>query len=123
MRTEDIIAVGVASVYPSGAVFLSRPQVHTVPCTMLVGDFPFDTQRCGFQLGSWSYHGLAVDVVPRLLVDGDTTGTSVVSAMAVEPGVFKPHTEFALTKIVTNHFWFFCKSQRAVFVLLVRPDT
>ena len=103
MRTEDIIAVGVASVYPSGAVFLSRPQVHTVPCTMLVHNFPFDTQRCGFQLGSWSYHGLYSDIVPRLL---GANGT-FISAMAVEPGVFKPHTEFALTTIATNHYEFF----------------
>jgi hypothetical protein len=70
---------------------------------MLIADFPFDTQRCGFQLGSWSYHGLYSDVVPRLL---GANGT-FISAMAVEPGVFKPHTEFALTTIATNQYEFF----------------
>ena len=103
MKTEDIIPFGMASVYPSGAVFFSTPRVHTIPCTMLIADFPFDTQRCGFLLGSWSYHGLITDVVPRLL---GANGT-FISAMAVEPGVFKPHTEFALTTIATNHYEFF----------------
>ena len=95
--TTNIITPGEVSVYPSGSVFISKPQVHRFPCTMSVEDFPFDTQRCPFTVGSWSYNGFIVDILPRLTSAGP-------SAITVEEGVYQPHTEFKLPRASTDHY-------------------
>ena len=97
--TTHIIVPGEISVYPSGSVFISKPIVHRFPCTMEVRKFPFDTQHCPFTVGSWSYHGFIVDILPRLTSDGP-------SAIVVEDGVYQPHTEFKLPKVETDHYAF-----------------
>ena len=96
--TTPIIASQEYSVYPSGSVFVSKPMVHNFPCPMDVKDFPFDVQTCMFTVGSWSYHGFIVDILPRLVDNAPS---------AVSLATYNEHTEFTLRKVVTDHYSFF----------------
>lgn len=100
--TVEIKTTAHLSVYPRGYVFYSRPLVHKIPCEMSVRQFPFDTQRCSFTLGSWSYHGGVVDVLPRLVRDTTMSNTTVPNAMTLE--TYQVHTEFALMQVTTDHY-------------------
>ncbi|XP_052792180.1 neuronal acetylcholine receptor subunit alpha-7-like [Mya arenaria] len=45
------------NVYPNGDVYYNFPSVIRSLCKVDVTYFPFDTQVCKLQFGSWSYHG------------------------------------------------------------------
>ena len=100
-ETYDIIDAMDYSVYPGGYMFFSKPVIHTIPCSMEMSLFPFDTQACSFSIGSWSNHGYLMDVKPRL-VDG------AVSASNVD--TYVENTEFWLVAIVSTHdeFYYSC---------------
>ena len=48
---------------PDGHLFLSVPMVSKVMCRMDVEDFPFDTQRCKFTMGSCAFDGYEVRII------------------------------------------------------------
>ena len=50
------------SISSSGAIGYNFPTVLRSACSVNVRYFPFDTQRCKFQLGSWSHHGAELDI-------------------------------------------------------------
>uniref|UniRef100_A0A914V2R5 Uncharacterized protein n=1 Tax=Plectus sambesii TaxID=2011161 RepID=A0A914V2R5_9BILA len=52
-----------------GSVIVSIDQVVTLHCTYEISNFPFDTQNCSFQAGSWMYTSDAVDIYPKLPAD------------------------------------------------------
>ncbi|XP_052792178.1 neuronal acetylcholine receptor subunit alpha-10-like [Mya arenaria] len=45
------------NIYPNGDVYYNFPSVIRSLCKVDVTYFPFDTQICKLQFGSWSYHG------------------------------------------------------------------
>ena len=57
----------------SGSLTYNFPTVLKSVCRVNVRYFPFDTQNCQLQFGSWSHHGLELDFLNR-----NPTGTSVV---------------------------------------------
>ncbi|XP_052793000.1 neuronal acetylcholine receptor subunit alpha-10-like [Mya arenaria] len=54
-----------AYVSSSGDVTYNFPTVTKSICRVNVKYFPFDTQECSLQFGSWSHHGLDLDFVNR----------------------------------------------------------
>mmetsp|Transcript_20506 Transcript_20506/g.60537 ORF Transcript_20506/g.60537 Transcript_20506/m.60537 type:complete len:723 (+) Transcript_20506:21-2189(+) len=91
-----------ATVYSSGDVFFSQPASLKVHCLMDLSLFPFDTQVCEFTLGSWSMHGLQLDLLPRVDGDGREVPATVDS--------YKQHTEFNLVRVRTifDHVYYSC---------------
>ena len=89
------------SVYSDGSIFISKPLTAKVACAMDLTQFPFDTQRCKFTMGSWSFHGFQVDLQPRS-IDGVDTPFGL--------GTYKPHNEFELLQVNTVHsvFYYAC---------------
>ena len=61
-----------ASVSSSGLVSYNYPTVLTSACRVNVRYFPFDTQKCNLQFGSWSHHGFELDLEPK-----NPSGTSM----------------------------------------------
>lgn len=49
-------------VYNSGEVLWVPPAQLSVFCELDLTYWPYDTQNCSFVLGSWTYHGLALDL-------------------------------------------------------------
>jgi len=49
----------------SGDVTYNFPTVIKSSCPVSVKYFPFDTQECRLQFGSWSHHGFDLDIVNR----------------------------------------------------------
>jgi hypothetical protein len=52
-----------ATIYSDGSVHYNFPSYLQSTCVVDVTNFPFDIQRCSLQFGSWSHHGLELDVV------------------------------------------------------------
>lgn len=52
-------------IYHTGTVFWPPPTQLRSTCKIDVTFFPFDTQRCYLKFGSWTYHGLEVDLRNR----------------------------------------------------------
>ncbi|XP_035669364.1 neuronal acetylcholine receptor subunit alpha-3-like [Branchiostoma floridae] len=48
-----------------GSVTYLYPFTFKAACKINVEDFPYDTQTCPLKFGSWSYDGLAIDVVNK----------------------------------------------------------
>jgi hypothetical protein len=46
----------------SGSIIWSRPGIIKSTCVFDVRNFPYDTQYCYFKFGSWSYHGLQLNL-------------------------------------------------------------
>ena len=46
----------------TGVVSYNFPTVLKSACIVNVRYFPFDTQRCELQFGSWSHHGNDLDI-------------------------------------------------------------
>ena len=59
-RTDYRVYVG-----SSGDVTYNFPTVAKSTCQVKVKYFPFDIQECRLQFGSWSHHGLELDIVNR----------------------------------------------------------
>ena len=95
MDSWDVVEQIDFSVYPGGFVFVSKPQVTKLPCQMDLRKFPFDTQRCGFTLGSWSFHGFIIDIKPRLYNN---------TPSAVDLSTYAQNNEFALMRVETDHY-------------------
>ncbi|KAK7501654.1 hypothetical protein BaRGS_00007085, partial [Batillaria attramentaria] len=53
------------NIYSDGTVSYNFPTVIAVLCKIDVTYFPFDTQRCPLQFGSWAHHGLELNVTNR----------------------------------------------------------
>ena len=49
----------------TGIMSYNFPTVLKSVCRVNVRYFPFDTQRCQLQFGSWSHHGFELDLVNR----------------------------------------------------------
>ena len=47
----------------TGTLSYNFPSVLKSVCRVNVRYFPFDTQRCQLQFGSWSHHGFELDLV------------------------------------------------------------
>lgn len=54
-----------AYVSNTGSVTYNFPTVAKSICRVNVKYFPFDTQNCSLQFGSWSHHGFELDMVNR----------------------------------------------------------
>ncbi|XP_066270261.1 neuronal acetylcholine receptor subunit alpha-10-like [Branchiostoma lanceolatum] len=54
-----------ATISSEGEVTYLYPFTFTASCKINVADFPYDTQTCPLKFGSWSYDGLAIDVVNK----------------------------------------------------------
>ncbi|XP_053405082.1 neuronal acetylcholine receptor subunit alpha-9-like [Mercenaria mercenaria] len=54
-----------AYISSSGSVTYNFPTVAKSICRVNVRYFPFDTQECPLQFGSWSHHGNELDIVKR----------------------------------------------------------
>ena len=87
------------SVYPDGSCFISRPVLNKFFCAMEVQKFPFDKQACEITVGSWSYHGLTVDLKPRLSGLGDERNIYD----PVDVSFYVSNSEFKLLKVQTSH--------------------
>ena len=49
----------------TGSLTYNFPTVTKSICRVKVKYFPFDTQECPLQFGSWSHHGADLDIVNR----------------------------------------------------------
>ncbi|KAK3092235.1 hypothetical protein FSP39_000116 [Pinctada imbricata] len=55
-----------ANIYSDGTVNYNFPSILETICPVNVKKFPFDTQSCKLQFGSWSYHGMQIDIFHKL---------------------------------------------------------
>jgi hypothetical protein len=55
----------LVTVSSNGDASVSIPSVIKVGCSMNLTSYPFDTQYCGMTLGSWSWTGDDVNVLPQ----------------------------------------------------------
>ncbi|KAL4227838.1 hypothetical protein ACF0H5_013275 [Mactra antiquata] len=66
---EEVMFPGVESyrayVSSTGSVTYNFPSVTKSICKVNVKYFPFDTQECSLQFGSWAHHGFDLDVVNK----------------------------------------------------------
>lgn len=66
---EEVMFPGIenfrAYISSSGLVSYNFPTVAKTICRVNVKYFPFDTQECSLQFGSWSHHGFELDIVNR----------------------------------------------------------
>ncbi|XP_045216812.2 neuronal acetylcholine receptor subunit alpha-10-like isoform X2 [Mercenaria mercenaria] len=66
---DEVMFPGVESfrayVSSSGSLTYNFPTVAKSICRVNVKYFPFDTQECPLQFGSWSHHGFDLDIVNR----------------------------------------------------------
>ena len=53
----------MGKVLNDGSVSYAFPSYLKSSCVVDVTFFPFDSQRCRLQFGSWSYDGLELDLV------------------------------------------------------------
>ncbi|XP_035670066.1 neuronal acetylcholine receptor subunit alpha-10-like [Branchiostoma floridae] len=53
------------TVTSNGTVFYFYPFTFKASCKINVIDFPYDTQRCPFKFGSWTFDALAIDVISK----------------------------------------------------------
>lgn len=110
---EENLGNVALTVYPSGSVFYSAPRVTTVGCKMTLSKYPYDIQTCQFTVGSMSFDGSLVDVIPRTVgsppdyfeeaaVYQDKTGIDLTQ--------YRHNKEFSLTKvrIVSQNFYYNC---------------
>ena len=69
------------SLYSDGwGVFWGRPAVVKVSCAMSALSFPFDTQHCSLDMGSWSYSGFYQNfTMYQYTVADPSTGSGTVS--------------------------------------------
>ncbi|OWF41383.1 Neuronal acetylcholine receptor subunit alpha-10 [Mizuhopecten yessoensis] len=51
------------NIYSDGSVYYNFPTIIQSRCLVNVERFPYDTQTCSMAFGSWSYHGLEMDLV------------------------------------------------------------
>ncbi|KAJ8304971.1 hypothetical protein KUTeg_018554 [Tegillarca granosa] len=51
--------------YSDGTVYYNFPSVVHNRCVIDVSYFPYDVQICKFVFGSWNFHGLELDFVPK----------------------------------------------------------
>ncbi|XP_060068843.1 neuronal acetylcholine receptor subunit alpha-9-like [Ylistrum balloti] len=51
------------NIYSDGSVYYNFPTITQSRCLVDVESFPYDTQTCGMTFGSWSHHGLEMDLV------------------------------------------------------------
>uniref|UniRef100_A0A1I8GQX9 Neur_chan_LBD domain-containing protein n=1 Tax=Macrostomum lignano TaxID=282301 RepID=A0A1I8GQX9_9PLAT len=49
-------------VYHDGRVVWKPPVIYESSCDINVEFFPFDTQECRLKMGTWTYHGLLIDL-------------------------------------------------------------
>lgn len=76
-QIQDAVSPSLVTVSPNGNCYTSIPRRTKIGCPMMISSFPYDRQRCNFTIGSWSYDGTRLDVVPKkqdtsaLLMDGD----------------------------------------------------
>lgn len=54
-----------ADVQSDGTVSYNFPTMIECSCKINVRYFPFDTQSCVMEFGSWIYHGLELDIFPK----------------------------------------------------------
>jgi hypothetical protein len=80
------IGTQAISVYPSGDCYWSSQRKFTVGCVFDLTVFPFDKQRCNFTVGSNSYDGSVLDVVPRTVSPSQYTAVGD-SALAPKSAV------------------------------------
>jgi hypothetical protein len=64
-RENAVWSEKAAYVYSSGFIFYSRPAVVKMSCTQDLTKFPFDTQKCGFHIGTWNDHGHEIRFQPN----------------------------------------------------------
>ncbi|KAJ8304175.1 hypothetical protein KUTeg_017758 [Tegillarca granosa] len=85
-----------ATIYSDGTVQYYYPTVLKSVCRVDVTYFPFDTQVCSLQFGSWSHHGLELDVVNT----GDSADIST----------FITHNEWDVVEVpaVRNEIYYQC---------------
>lgn len=89
------VTTSMAQVSYDGTVFLSRPLSVTAFCDMDLTRFPFDRQRCPITLGSWSYNGLGLELLPRS--GGDDERWAALNSL-------KPVEEYDLVEVVVERF-------------------
>jgi len=85
----------LALVYPTGKVLWIPPVTATVSCDMDFGAYPFDTQKCFFKFGSWTYHGYLLNVTLSMdTIDisnfGNHSGWQVVAEQATREDKIYP---------------------------------
>mmetsp|Transcript_51728 Transcript_51728/g.125364 ORF Transcript_51728/g.125364 Transcript_51728/m.125364 type:complete len:619 (-) Transcript_51728:64-1920(-) len=101
---EEVPSGEVAiSVYSSGDVYYSAPRVSTIRCKMDLNAFPYDVQKCDFTIGSMTYDGSLVDVLPRA-VDGEewfieNEGQPPQMKAGIDLLQYKTNTEFSLRRV------------------------
>ena len=66
------------SISSTGSVSYNFPTVLSSACSVNVRYFPFDTQRCNLQFGSWSHHGSELDIESK-----HPSGTSMYTFLNV----------------------------------------
>ena len=69
------------------------PAIIKTVCLVNVRYFPFDTQICEIKLGSWSHHGLDLDII---------SGASGTPTILLYPGLFSTHIMFSLIPTDAN---------------------
>ncbi|XP_019644058.1 PREDICTED: neuronal acetylcholine receptor subunit alpha-10-like [Branchiostoma belcheri] len=57
-NVEEITSITVQS---TGSISYYQPGIFESACPVHVGSFPFDTQECELEFGSWIYHGFVLD--------------------------------------------------------------
>ncbi|GMT08755.1 hypothetical protein PFISCL1PPCAC_52, partial [Pristionchus fissidentatus] len=115
----------MAEVMADGTVYTTNPSVYDTWCTLNLNNFPFDSQQCTINIGSWVYTA------------NETTITTQQTEITVDdlPQVYQGNSEWEVTKIKGeikssiddgDHFqevWFTVSLRRRasyyVFVLLV----
>lgn len=71
-------------------MYYNFPSVIHNRCVIDVSHFPYDVQICKFVFGSWSYHGLELDFVPKN-PSGDLSSMDVNSEWQLPSFLAKRH--------------------------------
>ena len=58
----DLLADTNVELSPDGVVSWTTPALFKSSCRIDIDDYPFDVQRCPLKFGSWTYHGLEINV-------------------------------------------------------------
>lgn len=75
------------SIHSNGDCYLNYPAIVESRCQIDVRKFPFDSQTCPLEFGSWAYDGLSVDIVPK-----NPTGDTTPAVQSVEWNVISFNT-------------------------------
>lgn len=64
-QTSDVKSPAMVICRPDGSCHTSIPRNTKIGCSMNIQAFPYDSQKCNFTIGSWSYDGTKLDLLPR----------------------------------------------------------